>query len=102
MNTIGNFKLDGEKYSGFVNTLTFSGPVSIEPNGNKVSEGSPDYRVYAGRSRSELGAAWKERSEGGKEYLSVRLDDPSFSSPIFSRLVQFEKEEGFRLVWSRS
>ena len=102
MKTIGTFKQDGERYTGTINILNFSGAVTIEPVTEKNSEGSPDCRIFGGRSRVEIGVAWKERSERGNTYLSVRLDEPSFPAPVLCRLVQFEGEEGFRLIWSRS
>lgn len=101
MITIGNFKKEGEGYTGNINTLQFRGVAVIEANAKK-SDTSPDFRIRGGRSRVEIGAAWKERSEGGSEYLGVRLDEPSFPAPVFCRLVKFEGEEDFRLVWSRS
>ncbi len=36
----------------------------------------PDYRILAGAT--EFGAAWKKTSNEGRDYLSVKLDDPSF------------------------
>ena len=102
MNTIGTFKLEGDRYTGFINTLAFSGGASIEPVAAKRSGDSPDFRVTTERNRAEIGAAWKERSEAGKTYLSVRLDDPSFPAPVYCRLFQFDGEEGYRLIWSRS
>ncbi|WP_249152365.1 DUF736 family protein, partial [Bradyrhizobium liaoningense] len=32
---------------------------------------------------------------------TVKLDDPSFSAPIYASLVKVEGEEGFTLIWSR-
>ena len=64
----------------------------------KDSEKAPDARVYAGTT--ELGAAWSKTSREDRSYMSVKLDDPSFSGPIFANLV--ESEEGaFSLIWSR-
>ena len=37
-----------------------------------------------------------------RDYLSVKLDDPSFNAPIYANLVQDEEGEGFALIWSRS
>jgi uncharacterized protein (DUF736 family) len=106
MNIIGNFTQDGEGYSGFIQTLAFTGPVTLQAVGQKASENSPDFRAYATRPRQQgkvqIGAAWKERSEGGNPYLSVRLDDPSFPAPVVCRLVQLEGQEGHSLIWSRS
>jgi uncharacterized protein (DUF736 family) len=104
MNIIGSFTLDGENYSGAIQTLPFSGPVTLEPVKDKASENTPDFRAFTTRARGrvQVGAAWKERSEAGNAYLAVRLDEPSFPNPIFCRLIQLEGQEGHSLVWSRS
>jgi uncharacterized protein (DUF736 family) len=102
MNTIGTFTKEGEAYTGSINTIKFQGKAVIEPVKDKRSEGFPDFRVLGGRNRVEIGAAWKERSESGTDYLGVRLDEPSFPAPVFCRLVQFDGEDGYRLIWSRS
>jgi uncharacterized protein (DUF736 family) len=106
MNIIGTFTQTGEGYSDFIQTLAFTGPVTLEAVGQKASENSPDFRAYASLPRQsgrvQIGAVWKERSEGGKPYLSVRLDDPSFPAPISCRLIQLEGQEGHSLIWSRS
>ena len=50
--------------------------------------------------RAEIGAAWSKQSKRGRDYLSVKLDDPSFTGPIYANLV--EDGETFALIWSRS
>ena len=35
------------------------------------------------------------------EYLSVKLDDPSFAAPIYASLVRGEGDNSFTLIWSR-
>ncbi len=49
----------------------------------------------------EIGAAWSKRSNEGRDYLSLKLDDPSFNAPIFANLFDDEDGEGFTLIWSR-
>ncbi|RWE05524.1 MAG: DUF736 family protein, partial [Mesorhizobium sp.] len=50
----------------------------------------------------ELGAAWQKVSrETERDYLSVKLDDPSFPAPIYATLIEVEGEEGLQLIWSR-
>jgi hypothetical protein len=49
----------------------------------------------------ELGAAWRKTSGTGREYLSVKLDDPSLPAPIYASLVEAEGEGEFTLIWSR-
>ncbi len=36
-----------------------------------------------------------------REYLSVKLDDPSFAQPIYASLFQDEDGENHSLIWSR-
>jgi uncharacterized protein (DUF736 family) len=49
----------------------------------------------------EIGAGWWKRSEEGREYLSVKLDDPSFNAPIYANLFADEGGETHSLIWSR-
>ena len=51
---------------------------------------------------AEIGAAWSKRSNEGRDYLSVKLDDPSFNAPIYANLFDDEDAETFTLIWSRS
>ena len=70
-----------------------AGPVA------KDGERSPDYRVTA--NGVELGAGWsKAAKETGAEYVSVKLDDPSFTGPVYATLVQSDNDE-HKLIWSR-
>ena len=49
----------------------------------------------------ELGAGWsKAAKDTGAEYVSVKLDDPSFQAPVYATLVQGEQGE-HKLIWSR-
>jgi|SRR6516164_2369112 len=51
--------------------------------------------------KAEIGAAWSKRSEEGRDYLSLKLDDPSFNAPIYANLFDDEGGEGYTLLWSR-
>jgi len=97
MTTIGTFANDGDSYTGTINTLALKAKAAIKPN-SKTAEHAPDYRIFA--SGAEIGAAWSRVSEAGKPYLSIKLDDPSFATAIFCRLIG--REDGSHLlVWSR-
>ena len=48
----------------------------------------------------EIGAAWSKRSNEGRDYLGLKLDDPSFTAPIFANLFSDEGDT-YSLVWSR-
>jgi uncharacterized protein (DUF736 family) len=51
---------------------------------------------------AEIGAAWSKRSTEGRDYLSVKLDDPSFVAPIYANLFDDQDAETYTLIWSRS
>ena len=99
MATIGTFTAADNGYTGSVKTLTLNVKakfVATEKENDKV----PDYRILAGSI--EFGAAWKRTArESDREYLSVKLDDPSFTTPIYANLFDDEGGETFSLIWSR-
>lgn len=74
----------------------------FRPNEAKTDK-APQYRVVSQTKTGdvEFGAAWKKRSEEGREYLSVRLDDPALTQALNCALVEPSDNEGFILVWSR-
>ena len=49
----------------------------------------------------EIGAAWSKRSGEGRDYLGLKLDDPSFTAPIFANLFDDESGDTHSLIWSR-
>jgi uncharacterized protein (DUF736 family) len=100
--TIGTFQhgKDG-KLTGKIHTLTLSASIEFVPAQAREGENkAPAFRLYTGTS--EIGAAWERTSErAGKIYLSVKLDDPSFTAPIFATLTAREQDDGYVLIWSR-
>ena len=100
MANIGSFKKSGSELHGEIVTLSVQTKnVRIVPETNRASENAPSHRVYVGRA--EIGAAWSKRSNEGRDYLSVKLDDPSFNAPIYANLFDDEDGDGFTLIWSR-
>jgi uncharacterized protein (DUF736 family) len=51
----------------------------------------------------EFGAGWKKTSQSSdRDYISVKLDDPSFPDPIFANLMPDEgRDTNYSLIWSR-
>ncbi len=98
MSKIGSFKLVSGEYQGEIVTLSVQAQaVRITPEQNH-SGNAPSHRVFVGDA--EVGAAWSKTSQDKRPYLSVKLDDPSFTAPIFAQL--FAGDEGeYDLVWSR-
>jgi uncharacterized protein (DUF736 family) len=96
---IGSFKKVGEGYEGEIVTLTQKiRGIRFVPEANRASDNVPNFRVQIGKL--EAGAAWIKHTTDWREYLSVKLDDPTLPGPIFASL--FEEEGGaYNLIWSR-
>src|SRR3984957_3822699 len=101
MASIGSFKKSGGEFQGEIVTLSVQTKnVRIVPETNRANDNAPSHRVYVGRA--EIGAAGSKRSNGGRDYLSVKLDDPSFNAPIYANLFDDEDSDGYTLIWSRA
>ncbi|MGC2086392.1 MAG: DUF736 domain-containing protein [Bradyrhizobium sp.] len=97
---MGSFKKVGNDFHGEIVTLSLQAKgVRITPEANRSNENAPSHRIYVGRA--EIGAAWSKCSEEGRDYLSLKLDDPSFNAPIYANLFDDEGGEGYTLLWSR-
>ena len=101
MATIGTFKKSGnEEFTGEIVTLSVQARgVRIVPETRANGENAPSHRVFVGRA--EIGAAWAKQSNEGRNYLGLKLDDPSFTAPIYANLVEGEDGQGYSLIWSR-
>ena len=101
MATIGTFKKTASnEFSGEIVTLSVRAKgVRIVPDTRATGDNAPSHRVLVGRA--EIGAAWSKRSAENRDYLSVKLDDPSFNAPIYANLFDDEDGDGFTLIWSR-
>lgn len=97
MATIGTFTKHENGFTGAVKTLSLNVKAKFVP-AEKESDKAPDFRILTGNV--EFGAAWKKIAQTGRDYLSVRLDDPSFAAPIFANLVEGE-DANHTLIWSR-
>ena len=99
MATIGTFTSTENGFTGSIRTLALNVKARIARIENPSDKG-PQFRIFAGSV--ELGAAWQKRSsESDRDYLSVKLDDPSFPAPIYATLAEVEGEDGLQLIWSR-
>jgi len=101
MATIGTFKKTGSnEFTGEIVTLSVQAKgVRIVPDLRTTGDNAPSHRVLVGRA--EIGAAWSKRSNEGREYLGLKLDDPSFNAPIYANLFDDEDGESHSLIWSR-
>ncbi|TGS14238.1 DUF736 domain-containing protein [Mesorhizobium sp. M2E.F.Ca.ET.209.01.1.1] len=99
MATIGTFISTANGFTGTIKTLNLNVKARIE-RVEAPSDKGPHFRIYS--AAVELGAAWqKTAKETERDYLSVKLDDPSFPAPIYATLIEVDGQEGFQLIWSR-
>ena len=100
MSQIGSFTRGGDgSYTGAIKTLAIDAKARLVPTDPaSASDKAPDLRVIV--SGVEIGAVWRRTSKDGRTYHSVKLDDPSFTAPIYANL--FEGDDGeYALIWSR-
>lgn len=88
------------EFTGEIVTLSVQAKnVRIAPDTRASGENAPSHRVFVGRA--EIGAAWSKTSNEGRSYLSLKVDDPSFSNPIYANLFEDEDGDAHSLIWSR-
>lgn len=101
MALIGSFSKTADGYEGTIRTMTINVKAKFVLHDKNGNDKAPDFKILA--DGKELGAAWraKAKAEGGKPYLSVELDDPSFAAPIRASLFENGEEGKGSLVWNR-
>jgi uncharacterized protein (DUF736 family) len=99
MATIGTFTAQGDGYTGSIKTLTLNVKAAVLRPNEKSDDKAPDFRVHS--NTVEFGADWKKTSREGRNYPSVKLDDPSFPAPISASLVETDTAGEYSLIWSR-
>lgn len=98
MATIGSFTKNDNGFAGEIRTLGLKVKAVLQ-SVSKDGEKAPDFRVLT-TGNVEIGAGWvKAAKEGKREYISVKLDDPTFAAPIYANLVEIEGKH--QLLWSR-
>ena len=98
MAIIGSFTKTEAGFQGRIHMLNVDAKARLVPT-DTTNDKAPDFRILAGPA--EIGAAWRRTSEAGRDYISVKLDDPTFQRPVYASLVEAEEGEGFNLIWSR-
>nr|WP_245452058.1 DUF736 family protein [Mesorhizobium waimense] len=68
----------------------------LDPQWESLAAARPVTRAF------EVRGIWSLECVGeGRDYLGLKLDDPSFNAPIYANLFDDEEGEGFSLIWSR-
>lgn len=86
---------------GTIRTLTINTKVRLVANDDRTSKRAPAFRVFVGGSR--IGEAWEARTGGlsPKDYLRVKLDDPTLSKAINVAMFVSESGDAAQMLWSR-
>ncbi len=102
MAVIGKFSKTADGYAGTIRTMTINVKAAFVANDKNGNDKAPDFKLIVGEK--EFGAAWraKAKGEGGKPFLRVELDDPSFASPVRAALFESGEDGKEALVWNRS
>lgn len=94
--TICTFTRIGDGFNG-TGLDAHAGRQGVDPARREFSDKAPGYRVFSGRA--EIGSAWQKTSGEGRDYLSVKLNDPSLAAPIQASLFATADDED-ELTWS--
>jgi len=99
---IGNFtKTKNGEFTGRLETLNLSHPLTFEPVTEKDNKKAPDYRIVSSDSGIEIGAGWNQKSKStGNPYIKTKIDDPSFPRTLWGALTGNDDGE-YNLFWSR-
>ena len=104
VSVVGSFEaVDGGGWQGVFRTLGLEVPVEIRPHLQDGKCPCPNYDVYARGviigSGHESHRLREKAVFYGKEFVQIRIDDPSFRYPFKGGLLEFDGE--WRLYWSR-
>ncbi|BBB07219.1 DUF736 domain-containing protein [Sphingopyxis sp. EG6] len=72
------------------------------PNGRKIKENEPDYRILSRKNGFELGAGWKRFSQSnGAEYVSVTMSAPEFGT-IYGNVANAPGDDPMKkvIIWN--
>ena len=99
MSIIANMKKqENGSFEGKLKTATLNLHLKLQPIGDaEANDSKPDFRAKIGSF--EAGAGWNKISDNQNPYISVHIDAPEFSNPIYANLVQ--KDDQYILIWSR-
>ena len=96
---IGSFKKTDAGFTGKIQTLLHNVNADFQRVLDRTNENAPAYEIFCGDLR--IGAAWERKKRTGNgTYLSISLEDPTFSSGYYS-LVKSGIEHGYTLYFER-
>jgi uncharacterized protein (DUF736 family) len=99
MATIGTFTRTEIGFTGDIATLTIQARKVTIVEESRGGEHAPTHRIFL--AKAEIGAGWAKRSKEDRDYISIKLDDPSLPAPLYANLYAEEDGRTFSMVWSR-
>jgi uncharacterized protein (DUF736 family) len=102
-NALGYVNENKSGYEGVLAMMNLSAPIRIEKNGEKTSDGQPDYRIFAGETSTEIGGGWLRKAKGsGRDYVSITLADPQIGPRrVYANLAPVKGKKGRHvLLWN--
>jgi len=102
-NALGYVNETKSGYEGVLAMMNLSAPIRIEKNGEKMSDGQPDYRIFAGETSTEIGGGWLRKAKGsGRDYVSITLADPQIGPRrVYANLAPVKGKKGRHvLLWN--
>lgn len=101
MATIGKFtKDDNGNFFGNIITLSVQEFGVTIRRSAKDHDRAPDFR-FCSAGGIEFGAGWSKTSREGVWYMSCKIDDPSFSAPVYASITEDGDGETYNMIWSR-
>lgn len=103
MALIGTFTRTKDGFTGRLHTLALDVELTLVATEQTDTENAPDYRIHAGDDDGpEVGAGWTRTGDKAGEYVSLQIDDPTFTQPIRANLFQSGSDPtAFHLLWTR-
>jgi uncharacterized protein (DUF736 family) len=95
---IGFFKATDTGYTGTIETLALKVQAEFHRVLNRTNQNDPAFDILSGDLK--IGAACERTGKNGK-YLSVSLEDPSFSPGFYNLYRNRGVEDGQTLVFDR-
>lgn len=87
-------------FEGALAMMDLSARIRIEKNAEKTGDMQPDYRIYAGEKRSEIGGGWLRKAKAsGREYVSITLADPQIGPrKVYANLAPVKGKKGRHVI----
>ena len=99
-NALGYVSETKSGFEGALSMMNLSATIRIERNGEKESEGQPDYRIFAGETSTEIGGGWVRKAKNsGRDYVSITLADPQIGPrKIYANLAPVKGKKGRHVI----